>query len=807
MLYYRDYEGYESQSRRESSDQRSGSSAEGQLVVEWLRSAPRPLNGMPRGNEEGAPRFSGHPDDLIWFLEDVRELCMQAGCYEDWEWARWSIFYLGIEEFEQWRHLLHAESDWADFLKDATRLFSLFRCPAVCYSKRDLYNLVDKQKKVEIDSYQALLNYRLSFTDIAAQLRISSQLSWIEKDDLFLEGFDQEFQCEILRRLKWNDRRQYVDDPWPTYQVAREAERLLEEGYRFELREERLARDQWSTREAQYKAEMQESRAAMTEEQCREPEKCSESARPGSKASQSSSSASLEVQSLTHDLQSSLKLSKAPGEGLRSQVVEVDSIESSFKCIEVTSCIAKGSLTAGLQGECLRGRLEEKGKGKVLGAKASVEPKTTEAWGDSQVSQPKYLHLSLSPHTDIPPQNPPIEPQDAQDKPRVNERPIEAEAHALEVLKPTLEPRGDLCEVPERARSVEVEETESGVEAEGQSKVVARRKPPEAKNRRKSLKSVSRRIKEILPEFWTTHSSSRLSGWTISLIYLQQGWTRSLGVETCTTSPSALSQPAKRSGTTVLRVNDTHSLAPCTCSAAAVEIYTGLSQKSENYLFKGYESLEGKVEAPHSGGWSTILESTAISSTRKPTEEAASRVRTLKIPCKKKWMPPCVEGEAQQLREGPHSCYMECYIEFSRLRGWGSSRSKAQAPTGTRDKTQASPFVFYVFLRFSEESDEHKTHSRLVYRPCKQLTLDIEHRARRLKLLWRVFSVFLEDTLWSSEPISRPLLQSSNPALSHWTLTLIRGLMSSCPCEPTASIYEYLGHQERAKRWQGEAPP
>ncbi|KAI6094102.1 hypothetical protein EDD16DRAFT_1722198 [Pisolithus croceorrhizus] len=436
MLYYRDYEGYESQSRRESSDQRSGSSAESQLVVEWLRSTPQPLDGMPRGNEEGAPRFSGHPDDLIWFLEDVRELCMQAGCYEDREWARWSIYYLGIKE-----------------------------CPTVCYSKCDLYDLVDKQKKVKIDSYQALLNYRLCFTDITAQLRISSQLLWIEKDDLFLEGFDQEFQSKILQRLKWNDRRQYVDDPWPTYQVAREAERLLKEGYCFELREARLARDQWSAREAQYEAEMQQSRA------------------------------------------DSSKPSKVPGVGSRSQAVEVDRIESSFKCIEVTSCIAKGSLTAGLQGECLRGRLEEKGKGKVLGAKASVEPETTEAWGDSQVSQPEYFHSSLPPLTDIQPQIPPIELRDMEDKQRANKQPVEAEAHALEVPQPTLEPRGDLCEVPEQAGSVEVEEIELGVEAKGQSKVVARRKPPEAKIRRKTLKSVSWRIKEILPEFWRTHSS------------------------------------------------------------------------------------------------------------------------------------------------------------------------------------------------------------------------------------------------------------------------------------------------------------
>ncbi|KAI6107635.1 hypothetical protein EDD16DRAFT_1523110 [Pisolithus croceorrhizus] len=730
MLYYRDYEGYESQSRYESSDRRSSSSAEGQLVVEWLQSAPQPLDGMPRGNEEGAPRFLGHPDDLIWFLEDVRELCMQAGCYEDREWARWSIYYLGIEEFEQWRHLLHAETDWADFLKDATRLFSLFRCPAVCYLKHDLYDLVDKQKKVKIDSYQALLNYRLCFTNIAAQLRISSQLSWIKKDDLFLEGFDREFQGEILQRLKWNDRRQYVDDPWPTYQVAREAERLLKEGYRFELREAHLERDQWSTREAQYEAEMRESRAVWTEEQCRGLERCSESVRPGSKASQSSSSTLLKIQSLTHNLQDSLKPSKVPGVGSRSQAVEVDGTQSSFEHIEVTSYIAEESLTAELQGECLQGRLEEQSEGKVLGAKASVEPEVTEAWGDSQVSQPKYFHSSLPPHTDIQPQIPPIKLRDTEDEQRVNERPIEAEAHALEVLKLVPEPRGDLCKVPEQAGSVEVKETESRVEAEGQSKVVAQRKPPEVKIRRKSLKSVSQRIREILPELWTSHNSGRSSRRTILLIYLQQGWTRSLGVETCATSPSALSQPAKRSGTTALHVHDTHSLAPRTCSAAAVEIYTGLSQKSKNYLFEGYEVYGRKVKAPHSAGWSAILESTAISSTRKSTKEAASRVRTPEILCKKKWMPPCVKGEARRLYGVLHRVF-----EAMRL---GIEPKQSPGPhwhSGQDLSLTLRVFMFFLeCMKVSEESDEHETPSRLVCRPHKQLTLDIEHRAQRLKV-------------------------------------------------------------------------
>ncbi|KAI6136013.1 hypothetical protein F5141DRAFT_1059274 [Pisolithus sp. B1] len=518
------------------------------------------------------------------------------------------------------------------YYRDYEGYESQSRCPTVCYSKCDLYDLVDKQKKVKIDSYQALLNYRLSFTDIAAQLRISSQLSWIEKDDLFLKGFDREFQGEILRRLKWNDQRQYVDDPWPTYQVAREAERLLEEGYRFELREAHLARDQQSAREAQYKAEMQESRAAMTEEQCREPEKCSESARPGSKASQSSSSTSLEIQLLTHNLQDSSKPSKAPGVGSRSQVIGVDGIKIS-----------------------------------------------------------------------------PIELRDAEDKQRANKQPVKAVACATEVPKPTLEPRGDLCEVPERARSIEVEEIKLEVEAKGQSK----------------------------------------------------GWTQSLGVETCMMSPSTLSQPTKRSGTTALHVNNAHSLAPCTCSAAAVEIYTGLSQKSENYLFEGYEVYEGK--APHSGGWSAILESTAISTTRKSTKEAALRVRTPQILYKKKWMPPYVKGEVRRLYG------VLCRVfEATRL---GIEPKQSPGPhwhSGQDLSLTLHVFMFFLeCMKVSEESNEHETPLRLV---C---------------LLWRVFSVFLEDTLWSGELLSRPLLRSGNPALSHWTLTLVRGLMLSCFCEPT----------------------
>ncbi|KAI6094327.1 hypothetical protein F5141DRAFT_1069866 [Pisolithus sp. B1] len=445
MLYYRDYESYESQLRHESPVQRSSSSFEGQLVVEQLQSAPRPLDGMLRGKEDDVPRFSGHPDNLLWYLENVRNLCMQASCFEDHEWARWSIFYLGIDKFEQWRSLLYAERDWADFVTDM--------CPAVQYSKHDLYDLIDKQKKVKIDLYEALLDYWLHFTKVAAHLRVMSQLSSIEKDDLFLEGFDREFQ-RFFEALK---------------------------GFRRKLK-----------------------RSGSRSRQCQ-----------------------------------------------------------------------------------------------------------------------------------------------ALDETRTVERPVEPAVHALEVPKPPLEPKDDLHKAPEQAGSHKVEEVEQKIEAKMQSKVVAWRKPPEEKTQRKSLKSVIWRMKDIIPGLWTAHSNGRPHGLAVLLIYLQQGWTWSLGVEMCATNPSVLSQPAKRSGTTTLRVNNTHSLAPHTCSDAAMKFYASLSYKSESCLLEGYEVYGGKVKAPHS----------ATSSTQKPTKKVATlRVRTPQILCMKKQTPPCFKGEARRLQEGPHSC-------------------------------------------------------------------------------------------------------------------------------------------------------
>ncbi|KAI6104117.1 hypothetical protein F5141DRAFT_1064961 [Pisolithus sp. B1] len=329
----------------------------------------------------------------------------------------------------------------------------LLRCPAVQYLKHDLYSLIDKQKMVKIDSYEALLDYWLHFTKVVAHLRVMSQLSSIKKDDLFLKGIP-----------------------------------LGVEG------------------SAHHKRPVEGLRGPVQSQDARV----------------ESHEGSGEMQ---RDLQDSLKLSKAPGESSRGQALEVDSIEVA---VAELSCspLVEGQwqpLTAELQGEHIQAKREEQSKEELLGTKPSVELEVTEAKGDSPVPQSKYFHSSSSPCTNIPPQNPPNEPREALDETRTVERPVEPAVCALEVLKPPLEPKDDLHEAPEQAGSCKVEEVKQKIEAEMQSK----------------------------------------------------GWTQSLGVETCATSPSVLSQPAKRSGATTLCVNDAHSLAPHTCSDAAMKFYAG----------------------------------------------------------------------------------------------------------------------------------------------------------------------------------------------------------------------------------------
>ncbi|KAI6101611.1 hypothetical protein EV401DRAFT_1894093 [Pisolithus croceorrhizus] len=236
-----------------------------------------------------------------------------------------------------------------------------------------------------------------------------------------------------------------------------------------------MAREQLK---AEYEARTRESRARKAHERCNE-----KSVRLDSRALQIPSSTALEVPSLTHSLQDSSKLSKVPGGSLRGQALKVDSSEVS---VAEPSCspLVEGQwqpLTAELQGEHLQVKWEEQNKEELLGTKPSVELEATEAMGNIPEPQSKTV-----------------------------ERPVKPAVHALEVLKPPLEPKDDLHEAPEQAGSCKVEEVKQKIKAKMRSKVVAWRKPPEEKTQRKSLKSVIWRMKDIIPGLWTAHSNARM---------------------------------------------------------------------------------------------------------------------------------------------------------------------------------------------------------------------------------------------------------------------------------------------------------
>ncbi|KAI6099416.1 hypothetical protein EV401DRAFT_1894864 [Pisolithus croceorrhizus] len=442
---------------------------------------------------------------------------------------------LGLQELQESVKAQKSSSKVNFKLQRPTSSFKgqlIVECPPAQYSKYNLYDLVDKQKKVKINSSEALLDYQLCFTEVATHLQVMNQLSSIEKDDLFLEGFDREFQSEILQRLEWNGQRQHTEDPWPTCQVTQEAKRLFKKGYHLDLRQVHMVREQLK---AEYEARTQESRARKAHERCNE-----KSARLGSRALKILSSTALKVPSLTHSLQDSSKLSKVPGGSLRGQALKVDSSKVA---------VAELSCSPLVEGQC-----------QFIYSRAATNSQVT---GRTSMSE-----------------NPLNEPQEALDETRTVERPVEPAVHALEVPKPPLEPKDDLHKAPEQAGSHKVEEVKQKIKAKMRSKVVAWRKPPEEKTQRKSLKSVIWRMKDIIPGLWTAHSNARMD------------------LES--------------------QCRDMHNKSECAY----------LFYKSESCLLEGYEVYGGKVKAPHSGGWSTNLESMATSSTRKLTKKDASRVRT-----------------------------------------------------------------------------------------------------------------------------------------------------------------------------------
>ncbi|KIN92753.1 hypothetical protein M404DRAFT_36750 [Pisolithus tinctorius Marx 270] len=186
------------------------SKSEGKLIVEFLRrsreNAPRELEGMPPRHSKDAPRFSG--------------LCEHENCFDDQEWAKWVCWYASSEVSDSWYEFIEDQLSWPEFVVAIARLYPGSRKMDQKYSRNGLYGLVDSQARREIHTEEELMNYRLYFLDLAMFLRVSKQLEADELEDLYVQGFDKEFQHEIIRKMRHNNRWRHSDDPWPMEQVT-----------------------------------------------------------------------------------------------------------------------------------------------------------------------------------------------------------------------------------------------------------------------------------------------------------------------------------------------------------------------------------------------------------------------------------------------------------------------------------------------------------------------------------------------------------------------------------------------------------
>ncbi|KIN98223.1 hypothetical protein M404DRAFT_31587 [Pisolithus tinctorius Marx 270] len=210
------------------------SKSEGKLIVEFLRrsreNAPRELEGMPPRHSRDAPWFSGCAADLFRYFKEVRSLCECENCFDDQEWAKWACWYASGEISDSWYEFVEDHLSWPEFVVAIACLYPGSQKMDRQYSRNDLYS----RARREVHTEEELMNYRLYFLDLAVFLRVSRQLEADELEDLYLQGFDKEFRCEIIRKMRRDDRQRHSDDPWPMQQVTHTATQLLRKGFRSE---------------------------------------------------------------------------------------------------------------------------------------------------------------------------------------------------------------------------------------------------------------------------------------------------------------------------------------------------------------------------------------------------------------------------------------------------------------------------------------------------------------------------------------------------------------------------------------------
>jgi hypothetical protein len=158
---------------------------------------------MPTCGHSTAPRFDRNALNLHLYFDEIGSLSTDAGLNEEGKiWH--ALCYASHEDNELWSTLPEAVAQPADYAKFHDTVVKLY--PGADderkYAESDLQRLIDTQWQYGIESRAELRHYYREFHCISKFLIDKQRLSDIERNKMYMRGFDERLRERVKGRLQ-----------------------------------------------------------------------------------------------------------------------------------------------------------------------------------------------------------------------------------------------------------------------------------------------------------------------------------------------------------------------------------------------------------------------------------------------------------------------------------------------------------------------------------------------------------------------------------------------------------------------------
>jgi hypothetical protein len=170
---------------------------------------------MPARGHSTAPRFDGNALNLRLYFDEVESLSIDTSLNEEGK-IRHALCYASREDNELWSTLFEAEAQAPDYARFRDTVVKLY--PGADderkYMESDLQRLIDTQQQYGIESRAELRHYYREFRCISKFLIDKRHLSDIERNKMYMRGFDEKLRERVKGRLQVKFPDHYYDDPY-----------------------------------------------------------------------------------------------------------------------------------------------------------------------------------------------------------------------------------------------------------------------------------------------------------------------------------------------------------------------------------------------------------------------------------------------------------------------------------------------------------------------------------------------------------------------------------------------------------------